>query len=369
MPDKFTHTTRHSYGSRIVNSIKGIFVGLLIFIISFGVLFWNEGRVDVSKIAETAIQISSEEIDASANNKLVSTYGTVKSEEVLGDGLYIKPGDYLSINRKVEMFAWIERSETTTESNLGGSETETTTYTYYKDWTQAPTSTSSFEHPEGHENPQKLLDSKSTTVNTAKIGVYELSPQKLSLSGSRDLNLNHDIIDYKDDIKLKGNYIFKGKGKLENPKVGDIRVSYTYIPNNSDGTIFGKLNKNKIDPFVTEDARLYRMFSGTHDEAISKMATEHSIMTWILRLIGFLLMWSGLKMVFGPISILLDVVPFFGSVSKMAIGGISFIVALILSIITIIISIIFHNIWALLAIILITAGVMFYLYKTKAKNK
>lgn len=267
------------------------------------------------------------------------------------------------------MFAWIERSETTTESNLGGSETETTTYTYYKDWTQAPTSTSSFEHPEGHENPQKLLDSKSTTVNTAKIGVYELSPQKLSLSGSRDLNLNHDIIDYKDDIKLKGNYIFKGKGKLENPKVGDIRVSYTYIPNNSDGTIFGKLNKNKIDPFVTEDARLYRMFSGTHDEAISKMATEHSIMTWILRLIGFLLMWSGLKMVFGPISILLDVVPFFGSVSKMAIGGISFIVALILSIITIIISIIFHNIWALLAIILITAGVMFYLYKTKAKNK
>ena len=368
MPDQFTHVTNHSYGSRIMGSIKGIFVGILFFIISFGVLFWNEGRVDVSEIAATAIPIASESVDSSADGKLVSTYGTVKTEEKLGDGLYVKPGDYLSLSRTVEMYAWIEKSETETKKNLGGSETETTTYTYYKGWTSSPSSTGSFKHPEDHANPEKPLDNKSVTVNTAKIGVYELSPQKLSLVGSRNLVLENEMMDYKDDIKMKAGYIFRGKGILEKPEVGDIRISYKVVPNNIEGTVFGKLNGMKIDPFVGKDAKLYRMFSGTHDEAISTMATEHTIMTWILRLVGFVLMWAGFGMIFGPISVILDVVPFFGSVSRGAISGIAFIVSLILSITTILVAMIFHNIWALIIIVLFTAGILFYLFKTKAKK-
>ena len=58
MQDQFTEVTTKGWGSRILNSIKGVLVGFLMFIVSFGVLYWNEGRIDVSKIAETSIEIN-----------------------------------------------------------------------------------------------------------------------------------------------------------------------------------------------------------------------------------------------------------------------------------------------------------------------
>ncbi len=59
MPDQFTDVTTTGYGGRIVNSIKGVVIGLILFVVSFGLLYWNEGRVDLSNIAKTATEISS----------------------------------------------------------------------------------------------------------------------------------------------------------------------------------------------------------------------------------------------------------------------------------------------------------------------
>ena len=39
-----TVTTHESWGSRLGNSLKGILAGLVIFVLAFPVLFWNEGR-------------------------------------------------------------------------------------------------------------------------------------------------------------------------------------------------------------------------------------------------------------------------------------------------------------------------------------
>ena len=44
MADTFTTTTRTSYGSRLGSSLKGIGMGLVVFLVGFPVLFWNEGR-------------------------------------------------------------------------------------------------------------------------------------------------------------------------------------------------------------------------------------------------------------------------------------------------------------------------------------
>ena len=40
----FTETTRIGWGSRLMESIKGVIAGLILFLLSFLVLFWNEGR-------------------------------------------------------------------------------------------------------------------------------------------------------------------------------------------------------------------------------------------------------------------------------------------------------------------------------------
>ena len=106
MPDQYTHVTKKGLGSRLGNSLKGILVGLLLFIASFAVLFWNEGRVDVSEIAQTAIQIQENEPAADAQGELVTVTGKLVTDETVGDGLYLKAGNYIAVRRNVEIYAF-----------------------------------------------------------------------------------------------------------------------------------------------------------------------------------------------------------------------------------------------------------------------
>jgi len=62
MADQFTDVTTTGYGGRIINSIKGVVIGLILFVVSFGLLYWNEGRVDLSNIAKTATEISPQQL-------------------------------------------------------------------------------------------------------------------------------------------------------------------------------------------------------------------------------------------------------------------------------------------------------------------
>src|SRR3989344_1779816 len=239
MADQFTDVTTTGYGSRIINSIKGVVIGLILFVVSFGLLYWNEGRVDLSNIAKTATEISSATVstDSSLTGKLISTTGVVNSDQIIGDNLFLNPDKFIAAEREVEMYSWIEKSESHSKTNTGGSETTETTYTYSKGWEENPKSTSNFKHPEGHANPQKSFDS---------------------------------------------------------PQVGDLRISYHVLRPGFDGTIFGKLSGSKIDPYFDQDGNnLYRLFIGTRDQAISTLHTEYTTLLWILRLVGFLLMWFG----------------------------------------------------------------------------
>jgi hypothetical protein len=371
MPDQFTHVVKRGYGSRIWESIKGIFIGFLLFVVSFGVLYWNEGRVDLSKVAETAIEISAQSVDEMADKQLVSVSGEVTTDEIFGDDLYMNPGNYMALKRTVEMYAWVEQTETETEEHLGGSETETTTYTYEKEWAETPDDSTSFKHPEDHENPEMLLESEVFAAKSASIGVYSIKPSNIKLPGFQPIELTEEMITLPESELVEladSDYLFDGYGTLANPEIGDIRISYSMVPAVFDGTVFGKLNGNKIEPYITEEARLYRAFYGTRDEAIVTLATEHKMITWILRLVGFLLMWVGLGMILGPISVVMGVVPFFGRVSRGAISAATFIVALVLSVTTILVSMVFHSLIALLVIAGITALGLFYVFKIKKQD-
>jgi hypothetical protein len=369
--DQFTKVTQKGFGSRIVNSITGILFGIILFLGSFVLLYWNEGRVDLSKVAATAIDISATAQNPEADGKLVSVNEKVSSGEVVGDSLYLKPGDYLAVNRDAEMYAWVEHEETKTEKNIGGSETETTTYTYDTKWTSNPEDSSNFEHPEGHQNPLPMkTESETFRVNSAKLGIYSLDMQSIDLPGSEDLALKQDMITLTPEVTLSGNYIYRpasgvfAEGKTE---VGDIRISYSVVPDNGSVTVFGKLNGDKIEKFIEKKAELYRMFTGSRDESIATLATEHKIITWVLRLLGFILMWVGLSMLFEPISVFLDVLPALGSVSRFAIKSVTFLVALVLSITTILVSMILHNIYAVIAAAVIV-GVLVYMWMKGRKK-
>lgn len=375
MPDRFTEVTRTGYGNRIVNSIKGVVFGIILFVASFGLLYWNEGRVDLSSIAKTATEINSQtSADASLNGKLISASGVVNSDQIIGDNLFLKPDRFMAVERKVEIYAWVEKKETRSRTDVGGSETTETTYSYDKSWTERPESSNNFRYPEGHENPQKPLDNYTNKVTAATIGIYSFDPRSVDLPNFTRLPLNPQNVELSQGaILASDSYIFIRKsesGTFESPQIGDLRISYSVLHPNFDGTIFGKLNGNKIDPYFDKDGnRLYRLFAGTREEGIATFRSEYTTLLWILRLVGFLMMWFGLMALFGPISVLMDILPIFGALSRSLIGVITFLVALVLSIVTIIVSAIIHNLIALIIVLVATiAVIVFFFLKMKKKR-
>ncbi len=156
MINRYSETTGIA-GDIGMSPFKAVLWGLLVFPLSFYILFWNEGREDLSKIAKTAIIVNSEikNQDISLENKLISTAGVVTSEEQIGDELFLKPKVFLLLERKVEVYSWVEKKISTNTNDRTGNEITKNTEIYTTEWVNNPQKSDDFVHPEGHSNTKK----------------------------------------------------------------------------------------------------------------------------------------------------------------------------------------------------------------------
>lgn len=369
MPDSFTKTTTTGYGKRILNSISGILMGVIMFFGSFGLLYWNEGRVDMADIAKKAEVISADVISEKYQGRLVSVSGKILGSEDIGDGSYLKPGPYLLVQRTAEMYAWVEETESENKTNLGGSETTTTTYTYNREWTAAPKDASSFEYPEGHENPKPTQSAGEYRPATMTVGAYQFDGQTVGIGGGEELSLTAAMVNLPRGAAIQGNYIYLNGADPAAPLVGDERISFTVLKEGFSGTVFGEGDGAEIIRYTDEEGNaLFRVFIGGHNEALATMHGEYTTALWLFRLFGFLLMWFGMMAVAGPLSTVLDVLPFLGGASRAVVGGVTFLIALVLSTVTIIISTILHSIVALVVVALLIIGTIVFLRSRKSSK-
>jgi hypothetical protein len=407
MPDRFTEVTTTGYGKRITNSFGGIIFGGLLFLVSFFVLYGNEGSVDYSQIAKTAVEInaSSEISDPALKDKLLVTTAPLVSAETLDDGQFLKTGNYLVLRREVEMYSWAEKKITSSQSNAGGSQTTTTNYDYEKKWTNSPEVSSTFRYPEGHANPVLPVQPLDRKVTNATIGIYNVDLQSVTLPPLQQLTLNSENTDLKptsyavNKVALpaspaavqpmppqtgktpvntpeleNGQYIYislTDGSAFTSPQVGDVRISYKVLNNNTKVTLFGKLNDKTFGPYLDGNNNLFfQMFLGTKEEAIVSLHESYVMWKWIIRGAGFLMMWIGLSLILAPLRVLADILPMLGSLSGSLIGIVTFIAALILSSVTILAAMVFHSFTAVMvAIILVGAGLFIFLQKKAQSGK
>jgi len=219
-----------------------------------------------------------------------------------------------------------------------------------------------------------LLPVQSTTlvVSSAHVGAYTINPADITLPNAHDINLNSEIVTTSGNRRLVGNYIMLGRGSSDTPQLGDVRISYSGVAANTQAVAFGKQQGARLVPYLTaKNDRLYRVFVNTDRAgAIQEMGTEYVVIGWILRLVGFLLMWIGLGLCFAPITAFLDVLPFLGSAGRFMIGLVALPVALALSVITIVISFLVHNILALIIVFgLLFGGVMLWSKLQKQRSQ
>jgi hypothetical protein len=138
---------------------------------------------------------------------------------------------------------------------------------------------------------------------------------------------------------------------------------------NTNATVFGKLDGDTVGAYYDDGTKLHYLFPGTRDAALANMHQEYVIALWAVRALGFILMWLGLMMILGPISVLLDVLPIMGKVSRSAVGIVTFLVALVLSVVTMLVSKLLHNPIAVMAVVVIVVAAGVYYFKKHRKKK
>ena len=370
MSDEFVDVENRSLFQNLGDSIKGVLVGIVLFIVSFPVLWWNEGRVDPSSVAKNAVEVAADGSKTDGEGKLVAIYGDLKAQGTIGDPEFLANGNYIKLFRTVEMYAWVESKKTETKKKLGGGSEKITTYTYDVKWTSNPQSGKDFKYPQKHLNPALPYESRTFAANTAAVGAFSFDATKIQMPTAKPLSISDAMLNAGAKGRVKrasDQYLFSGLGSLDNPGLGDVRISFQAVQPGGNVTLYGERHGKEVTSYDWKgEVTLFRVIEGTHKEALKTMHGEHVMMTWILRLVGFFCMWIGLSSLLGPIHAILDIVPFIGSAGRFVVGLVLFPVALVLSLITIIVSNIFHS--PIMMLITIAAIVGFGMYWVKRKK-
>ena len=340
----YTETTRTSWFTKLKNGLVGTLVGIILILVAIYFLFWNEGRAiqTYRALAEGAglvVSVDSGKVDGANEGKLVHITGAVKPGAAVADPQFgIQAEGALAVRREVEMYQWVEKSESKTDKNVGGSEDTTTTYTYSREWSARRIDSSDFKVPGGHENPDFAVSSSTTTVDSADVGAFRLEGRVVAPLGDEkiiplsqaDVDRMADSIATSRPVKLNQGEVYIGNSATS-PQVGDLRVRFERT-DLAEASFVGRQQADTLTGYSASNGReIFLSAAGRKDAAamFQQAQTENTIITWVIRIAGLLGIFIGFQLFFGLFGVVGDIIPFVGSLVR---GGTA-IVALVLTLI------------------------------------
>jgi len=318
--DSFTEVTNQSWLSRLTGAITGVLFGGVLFLISFPLLWWNEGRavrtaIGIEEAGGSVVSVSADKVDPSQDKKLVHATGIATTTETLSDPQFGISEKAIKLRRKVDMYQWIEKQSTETRKRFGGGTEKTTTYTYAKDWTDKAIASKNFKKPEGHSNPDMRYDTRVVTAHMVTLGAMKLpSGLKDQMNGFEAIALDDKCIeklpaDCKKQAVLDNDRLYMPGGAKEpapdptKPEIGDLRISFEVV-RPAEVSVMARQIDDTFEPWQSsEGGSVDKLMAGvvSPENMIGAMESQNTVLTWILRGVGFLLMFFGLALVFSPL--------------------------------------------------------------------
>lgn len=332
--NSITETTTTGWLSRMGSSLVGVLIGMILLPCAIFLLSWNEGRAvtaatGLKRGLSTIIEVSADAVNQQNNSKLVYLNGTVS-----GATPAVDPWNKLSatglvrLQRKVEMYQWLEKETETKTNNVGGSQTTQKTYTYSLDWAETSTNSAQFKIPAGHQNPAMPLKSQTFDANPVKIGAFTLD--KSLVQDLTNFEAVETLTQAPAGYRVQGNMLYKGANP-DQPALGDVRVTYRAIAAQT-YSIAAQQNNSTLTTYhdTKNDYKIALIEPGvvTAQKLFADQASTEKLITWACRIGGFLLLLLGFILIMGPLTMLVAFLPFLESL----VGIGTFLVALGLSI-------------------------------------
>ncbi|MEE2828515.1 MAG: TMEM43 family protein [Myxococcota bacterium] len=305
---------------KMKEAIKGVAAGLVMFLVAFPLVFWNEcNSVEVAESLEEGaglvVTIDSGTVDPNMDNKLVHASGEATTDEVLQDealGLSV-PG--LRLRRSTEMYQWEEIKTERTEGDQ-----KIITYDYGKKWSRSVINSSKFEEPAGHGNPTAIaVEDKTINAQQVSLGVFSLTEEQVRMIDNWSPLPADPAAALSAGLTVRGDKYYKastgGAAVDQEERVGDLRISVEIVKPGP-VTLVAQQIDSSFKPYLTSNGRSISLLSpGTRSaqEMFDAAQQANVLMTWLIRGVAFLFLFLGLRLLLGPVAVLGDKVPFVGS--------------------------------------------------------
>ena len=395
----YTETKTVGYGSRVGSSFRGIGAGFMMFLAGTALLWWNEGRVvKTDKMlneaeSKTEALETIDRVDPEMDGKLVYAFGLADTKDSLQDTQFGVGATAIKLKRQVEYYQYVEESHSETKDKLGGKQETVTTYTYKEAWTSSPVQSSQFHDPAYQTKNYVLNTAESDSWQAEKVtfGAFVLSENQIrSISGDQPVDLAIDsarIEAWQKDIRQTLRVKFGGSTENINavhvsqnqlyfginpssPNIGDVRITWTKVLP-AKVKIIAKQTGNTFTNFKAKNGKTFstlqmgvrdaeEIYQGAHD--------SNHMMMWIFRIIGIVLVISGLKGIFAFIETILKVVPFVANIIGWGVGVVCTVIGVAWSLIIIAIAWLFYRPIIGIALLAI-AGFLVWVFAFKGKDK
>lgn len=367
-----TEVTHENWFSRIVESIQGILVGLVIFVIAFPLLFWNEGRAvktarSLSEGAAAVVSVPSDKVDGTFDGKEIHIQGLATTSETLSDSTFGVTLPAIKLKRDVEMYQWKQKSSTKTQKKVGGGTKKVTTYSYEKVWSDKAIASGDFKEA-GHDNPGALpYQSKSQVANLVTVGAFKLSPgliAKINKWEPQPVDQNTLGLtspDVRSKLQVSSGDYYIGADPTA-PKIGDVKIDFQVVKP-TEVSVVAQQQGSQLKPYATQqsgyDIELLELGDVSAKDMFKAAQSRNSTLTWILRGVGFVMLFMGLFMVGRPFAVVADFIPVIGAFFRVGVGLFAGLLAFGFWLITVAVAWIFYR--PILGVLLLSAGALFLL--------
>ena len=290
------------------NPFIDILVGIVLIIGAIYFLWTNEANsarliANQSFIRNNVIAVNSSDVNRANDGKLITVNGSLTTDETLSDS-NISLDNALVLERKVEVYQAFER--------YSRHRRHTISYRWSDDTGRSPRY---FK-----EMPKKF------TASSGYLGSFAVTP--LQTSNIKELKRLTNL-PYSMKYKIVNGYYYNGDS-FSSPRVGDMRISYYYVPSGKFVSIIGKQNSdNTISGYDYKKTPIYVQYDGNLDsyEIQNKYREDNERRTMYIRIGGFVALFIGFGLLSAPISAIAAFVPFLSAL----VDGVSTVAALVLA--------------------------------------